>query len=114
MIAIVANPSGTQSVSLDKLTKTALEACLHSGFRFEPKSSDPFDARLIEVTGLTKNKTGTADGRAPFSAVFCGPKGLHVPQGTYRFEHDRLGRVELFIVPIGPNDEGMCFEAVFN
>ena len=30
-----------------------------------------------------------------------------------RLEHDELGAFELFLVPIGPDDTGMRYEAVF-
>jgi hypothetical protein len=53
--------------------------------------------------------------------VFRGPLEPILPQGIYRLEHEHLGALELFIVPIGPNKnansaEGptaMLYEAVF-
>jgi hypothetical protein len=40
----------------------------------------------------------------------------HLPQSTYRFEHDTLGVLDLFVVPIGPpaDGDGMLYEAVFS
>jgi hypothetical protein len=29
-------------------------------------------------------------------------------------EHDNLGAFDLFLVPIGPEKERMCYQAVFN
>ena len=55
----------------------------------------------------------TPSGREPFSVVFGGPAEPLLPQRIYRFEHDTLGTFELFIVPIGPGDSGMQYEAVF-
>ena len=52
-------------------------------------------------------------GRAPFSIVFVGPREPILPQRIYRFEHEGLGAFELFIVPIGPDESGMQYEAVF-
>ena len=52
-------------------------------------------------------------GRAPFSIVFVGPLEPILPQRIYRFEHEELGILELFIVPIGPDESGMQYEAVF-
>ena len=52
--------------------------------------------------------------RTPFTVLFLGPPGRHVPQGTYRLEHERLGRLDLFLVPIGPEPSGRHrYEAVF-
>ena len=49
----------------------------------------------------------------PFSLVFVGPARFVLPQQTYRVEHDSLGELDLFLVPIGPNGGGMRYEAVF-
>lgn len=51
--------------------------------------------------------------RAPFSLVFRGPRGVALPQGTYRVEHDDLGGFPLFLVPIAPDATGPRYEAVF-
>ena len=37
-----------------------------------------------------------------------------LPQGTYKVEHEKLGTLEIFLVPIGPDKEGLCYEAIFN
>jgi hypothetical protein len=47
--------------------------------------------------------------RAPFSIVFTGPEGSNLPQQIYRLEHEQLGSLELFLVPIAPGR----FQAVF-
>ncbi|MCQ4166068.1 DUF6916 family protein [Tahibacter harae] len=35
-------------------------------------------------------------------------------QGLYRLEHPSLGPLDLFVVPIGPDGAGMCYEITFN
>jgi hypothetical protein len=50
----------------------------------------------------------------PFSIIFRGPSGQSLPQRIYRLEHAQLGTLDLFLVPIGPDGVGMCYEAVFN
>ncbi|MGC3988450.1 MAG: hypothetical protein QM796_01950 [Chthoniobacteraceae bacterium] len=52
--------------------------------------------------------------RAPFSLTFRGPSGLYLPQGIYRLEHEAMGALEIFLVPIAPDAQGSHFEAVFN
>jgi hypothetical protein len=37
-----------------------------------------------------------------------------VPQGLYRLEHERLGSLEMFLVPVGRTARGVQLEAVFN
>lgn len=52
--------------------------------------------------------------RAPFSVVFRGPLDVVLPQRIYRMEHEEVGALDIFIVPIGPDDEGQRYEAVFS
>lgn len=66
---------------------------------------------LIEVTDL--GEPGAGGLRAPFSLVFRGPREPLVPQGIRRLEHAGLGELDLFLVPIGPDEAGMRYEAVF-
>lgn len=35
-------------------------------------------------------------------------------QGLYRLEHPTLGDIDLFVVPVGPDSRGMCYEVTFN
>jgi hypothetical protein len=39
-------------------------------------------------------------GRAPFSLEFRGGPDPPLPQRIYRLEHDELGAIEIFLVPI--------------
>ena len=52
----------------------------------------------------------------PFTLTFTGAPDVVLPQRTYTLEHGELGRVEIFLVPIGPEKPGapMRYEAVFN
>ena len=36
------------------------------------------------------------------------------PRNIYEIEHEKMGALSLFIVPIGPDGEGLRYEAVFN
>ena len=49
-----------------------------------------------------------------FSIVFRGPKEPFLGQGIQRLEHDDLQSIDLFLVPIGRNESGTEYEAVFN
>ncbi len=51
--------------------------------------------------------------RVPFSLVFYGPMDSFIPQQIYRVEHATLEPMELFLAPIGPDEKGMRYEAVF-
>ena len=65
---------------------------------------------LIEVAGLGR-KPGTA--REPYSLIFRGPAEPVLEQGIVSLKHSGLGDVAIFLVPIGPDSQGMCYEAVF-
>lgn len=82
-------------------------------FRIRVDDSSAFDAELIEVSVAGDDRAGTESRRTPFSLVFRGPKEIVLPQRIYNLEHAELGTFELFLVPIGPDDVGMRYEAVF-
>lgn len=74
---------------------------------------DPLALRLSEVNA------GTAQPNAPrvepFSLVFTGPAAPILDQEIHRLEHDELGSLDIFLVPIGYDQAGsMRYEAVFN
>jgi hypothetical protein len=68
------------------------------------------DLELIEANPLGARP---GRGRAPFSILFRGPLAPVMPQRIYPITLQTLGCLELFIVPIGPRDGGMVYEAVF-
>jgi uncharacterized protein DUF6916 len=94
------------------------EASTFSGLCGEPfrvlyDDDSIVDLELASVTpgSVTPNDAGQR--REPFSIVFRGPLEPLLPQRSYPFEHDELGSFELFIVPIGPDEAGMQYQAVF-
>ena len=67
------------------------------------------DGRIAEVGALNR-QPGQA--RQPFSLVVVA-EGEALPQQTLTLEHEALGELQLFLVPVGPRDGGMAYEAVF-
>jgi Domain of unknown function (DUF6916) len=59
-------------------------------------------------------KTGAAGSQRPFSLLFRADKDTDLPQGTYNVEHPKLGKIDLFLVPVGMRTEYARYEAVFN
>jgi hypothetical protein len=96
---------------LKNLTHDSFAAELGSEFRLPVEGRAPLVLALAEATLLGSARPGGS--RAPFSLVFRGPRGPVLPQRIYRLEHDRLGALEIFIVPIGPDADGMRYEAIF-
>ena len=100
---------------LDKLTSADFSPYLNQKFRLSGDLSEPLEVELIEVSDLsTKQSTSNYEAkRQPFSIVLVGPEEPVLPQGIYKVEHDNFEPLDLFLVPIGPNQKGMCYEAVF-
>lgn len=83
----------------------------HIGTQFRVRDEGLHIAlELIEVNPYAERPTS---GRIPFSIVFRGPGQPILPQRIYTLEHAAIGNFGLFVVPIGPDERGMRYEAVF-
>ena len=49
-----------------------------------------------------------------FAVTFRGPLDMFLGQGLQSFTHEQMGEFELFLVPIGKDERGYNYEAVFN
>jgi hypothetical protein len=72
--------------------------------------AEPLDFVLSEV----RRVVGPAGVRDPFSLFFHGPPALLVAQGIRHFEHPTMGDLDIFVVPIGADEEKIVYQAVFN
>jgi hypothetical protein len=100
---------------LDRLTVSDFEPLCGSAFRGELPGAGPLELGLVAATALAGPPPRT-DGRVrrqPFSLVFRVRTPLRLPQGTYPLEHDRLGRLDIFLVPIGRDADELLLEAIF-
>lgn len=68
------------------------------------------ESRLHDPDAPAQDASGA---RAPFTLLFRGPAEPLLPQGIYRLEHQSIGALEIFIVPIGQDADGVAYEAVF-
>jgi hypothetical protein len=71
---------------------------------------------LVGADAFSASAPGAEDaGNEKFSLRFYGPAQQPLEQDTYRFDHPHLGRLEIFIVPVGSMDTTHChYEAVFD
>lgn len=97
---------------LEKTTAKEFSPFLNKMFNIYFDPSSPTSLELIEVS--EQGITSTTSDRPPFSIVFRGSKDDVWPQGMYKVELESLEEMTLFLVPIGPDDLGQCYEAVFN
>ena len=52
--------------------------------------------------------------KEPFSLFFKCAKPVILPQRMYPFENSGFGRMDIFIVPIARERDGILYQAVFN
>ncbi|MDT4952494.1 MAG: hypothetical protein QOJ02_632 [Acidobacteriota bacterium] len=94
---------------IENLTKEMFSENLNTKFRVQQQSSDPLELELTQLTeGITTSRN------EQFALLFHGPQNPFLPQATYHVEHERLGELDLFLVPIGRDQDGFQYEAVFN
>jgi hypothetical protein len=101
---------------LEKFTIATFAGREGETFRISPEELPPISTVLVTVTDLSPRlgrPLDSGDLRAPFSVVFRGPMTPVLPQRIYRLVHDELGEFAMFLVPIGPDREGLRYEAVF-
>ena len=102
---------------LERFTIDTFAPLAGQAFRLHIEGAEPFPMTLESMTDIPVSgwrPEDTAERRKPFSLVFVGPPQLVLPQAIYRFEHERIGTFEIFIVPIGRTAEGVSYEVVFS
>ena len=67
-----------------------------------------------ELTLVSAVDVGSTPRQIQFSLVFQGPGNGPIKQGVYRLEHEALGSLDVFLVPIARDNGGLSYEAVFN
>ena len=72
------------------------------------------DGTAAEVTLVEFKDIADTEAVETFSLLFQVPANLAVAQGTYRAENDEMEPMDIFLVPIRRNGEGLYLEAIFN
>jgi hypothetical protein len=91
------------------LTKEVFSENLNTRFRIPMPAGNAAELDLVEVV-----ETMSTPRQQQFSVVFRGSLDYLLPQGTYHMEHEKMGEIDLFIVPVGKEPDGFLYEAVFN
>ena len=100
------------------LTQFSIEnfqEALNDRFVLEAAAGERLELQLVSVQNLSAAYVHT-DGlrRVPFSAQFRGPRTPWARQHIYKLQNPRMGELEIFLVPLGPDRHGMVYEAVFS
>lgn len=98
---------------LATITMEDFEPCLNQNFEVKSEPTDGFELELIQVKplGEARPKKGY---HQPFSLLFRGPMEPMLEQQLVELKNVTLGELALFLVPIGPDDDGMLYDATFN
>ena len=72
------------------------------------------DAKTAELTLVSAADTASAPRQIQFSLIFHGPLDAPIYQSIFRVDHEKLGPLDLFLVPIARDKNGMQYEAIFN
>lgn len=91
----------------------AFQNCQGELFRLVAPEGGGLELRLTEVVPLATTSAAPGSSRTPFALYFHGPSSPWARQATYRLESAGLGAIEIFLVPLGPDERGMRYEAVF-
>jgi hypothetical protein len=99
--------------TLEQLQSNDFAIHLNQAFTIRLQGIEPIELELVRVTELGKGFRPGA--REPFSLYFLGPaSSQHLAQHIYRLEHPEMGELDIFLVPLGPQEGRMWYEAIFN
>lgn len=96
---------------------TDFEPLVGSEFRIVDVESGPVELELIEAKSLKLNDANRNPNirSEAFRLIFRGPeKERYFEQRIFTLSHADRGEMVIFLVPIGPDDTGMRYEAIFN
>ena len=101
---------------LNQLKDTDFSVHLNQTFRIQLENSEPLELELIDVALMGSKEVfdpAITGQRHPFSLVFRGPHTPLLVQQVYPLEHEAMGRLEIFLVPLHSDSQGSRYEAVF-
>ena len=100
---------------LANLTLDAARAMVGQQFIRSHEAGPDIVLSLIAAEPARRDPTArpTASGR-PFSLLFKGPADPRLTQGMHDLGHPDHPLAGIFLVPVGQNDDGFTYEAVFS
>ncbi len=94
---------------IEQLSREQFAGSLDSTFNLSAAPGQSLALQLTEVSELRATPK-----QEIFSILFRGPSNALLPQGMYAMDHQRLGKFDLFLVPVARDSDGAYYEAVFN
>lgn len=96
-------------MELEKLHKDRFAEYLHGEFQVVDDPANEFAIRLVEVSGRTSSPH-----QEVFALVFHGSEKRFLNQGIHKLRHNHMGEIDIFLVPVGRDQHGFHYEAIFN
>ena len=96
-------------MDLQALTLATFEPLVGDAFTLDAGAEQPLDL-VLESAAQAGVRPGARD---PFSLIFRGPAEPMLPQAIYPLAHAGLGRLDIFVVPIARDDDGVQYQAIF-
>ncbi len=106
------------NLPIEKLTLEIFSPLVNSKFKLSVDDGHAVEVELTEAKALGGPHTVKPDRdgmvQEVFSLLFDGPVNPILPQRIYLFEHEKIGRFEIFIVPVEKIPAGIRYQALFN
>jgi hypothetical protein len=99
---------------LDTVTVDTFAPHVGQIFYLQISDTERMAVTLLAAEALGEKRVVAGSKRAPFSLLFRVPPGRVPGQRVYRMENEKLGALEIFLVPITPDAEGPRLEAIFS
>jgi len=72
------------------------------------------DGPVAELEISEVSELRVLSGQETYSVVLRGPTSFLLPQRTYHLQHSEFGEVDIFLVPIKQDKDGVYYEAIFS
>lgn len=104
-------------MQLDEITLETAKPLLDQRFQVTVSDGVTLEMKLIDAMPFESPRRPVRGARKPkreaFSLYFLGPTEPMLEQGMYDFRAEAVELKGLFIVPVGRDEEGTEYEAVF-
>jgi hypothetical protein len=97
---------------LEKLTYEYFQVLVGKMFSVSAGSSAVLELQLAHCRAIPSPLRDKAE-RQAFSLIFHGPLQPVLPQRIHTLEGGPDGPLEIFLVPVGPEQQSMRYEAIF-
>jgi len=118
-VKVLSAPLMRRDCSIGQLSLSTLAGCIHTPFHITRPAPSRIRLVLIEArptliaTPLSDRETRAAE--SGFALLFRGPQQFPLSQNTYSLEHQSLGQISMFIVPVcRRHGDEYFYEAIFN